>query len=155
MNCKRVNSQFILESIIRKYSSAPENAYAWIPELRIGVGYGTVVESRIDLFVMSCWPSKSLLKRVYEIKISRSDLFSEIRTKPLKRRPGMMISNEFYFAIPKGMISDYGTIPEESGLVEVDEAGKVETVLPALWREAWPPTWPMFASILRRLKYGK
>lgn len=152
---RKFDSKFILESIINGYASVPTNAYAWMPELRIGTGYGSHVESRIDLFVMSCWPSKSLLKRAYEIKISRSDLFNEIRTKPLKRRPGMLISNEFYFAIPKEMISDYEAIPEECGLVEVDELGKVKIVLLAPWREAWPPTWPMFASVLRRLKRGR
>jgi len=149
-------ARYIIKSIMEHYK---HKAWAFITELRTGTGYGGHWVKYVDLFAINCYPSKANHKMAFEIKTSRSDFLSEIR-KPLKRHPALMISNQFYFAAPKGMLKPE-EIPQEAGLIEVGIQGKVVIKVAAPMREAYPPTWPLVASIARRLnmaekeKYGR
>ena len=126
--------------------------WLFIPELRIGTGYGKGAEPRIDAWAMHPWPSKRLMHVAYEVKVSRSDFLRELR-QPVKRRPAVMLSNLFYFATPPGVIK-HGELPIEAGLVEVDPNGRCETKVDAPWRDSYPPTWSFVASVLRTLNLG-
>jgi hypothetical protein len=126
--------------------------WAFFDELRIGTGYGKDSEQRMDAWAIHYFPSKRNVVRCYEIKISRNDFFSEIK-KPLKRRAGLRLSNEFYFVVPAGLVQAE-EVPLECGLMEVVEKdGKyiVNTVVPAPFRDVMPPTWLFLASICRRV----
>ena len=71
-------------------------------EMRIGTGYGKDAERYMDVWMIHPMPSK-MVKRVYEIKVSAADFYKEIQ-KPGKRKPSLLLCNEFYFAAPKGVI---------------------------------------------------
>lgn len=127
--------------------------YSWIfvPELRVGTGYGKDVEQRIDAWAIHPWPSKGLLSIAYEIKASRKDWLSELK-KPLKRRQALLYSNLFYFVTPPGLVKE-GELPIETGLMELHDI-KLKTIVEAPRREIHPPTWAFVASLMRRLGGG-
>ena len=138
---------YIIQCIMDHYRDRSQ--WAFIVELRTGTGHGHWSDKYIDLFAINCYPSKGNHKIAFEIKTSRSDFLREMK-KPLKRHPALMISNQFYFAAPKGMLK-HEEIPQEAGLVEVGTEGAVVITVAAPVREAYPPTWPLVASIARRV----
>ena len=94
-------------------------------------GPWTVLEEfrAIDLLAISAWSSAGRYARVgYEVKVSRSDYRREILA-PHKRKRNVDWCNEFYFAVPKGMLTD-----EEIGFEEPPEFQQGE----AFVREACP-----------------
>jgi len=127
--------------------------WAFFEELRIGGGYGKDSEPRIDAWAIHYYPSKRNTVRSYEIKVSRSDFFHEIRT-PRKRRHALRLSNEYYFVVPKGLVG-IEEVPPECGLMEVYEMSEnsyqVQTKIKAPYRDTIPPTWLFLASVCRRL----
>lgn len=59
----------------------------------------------IDLLAVSAWSSKGRYARVgYEVKVSRSDLRRELLA-PSKRSRAVEWCNEFYFAVPEGLLT--------------------------------------------------
>lgn len=127
----------------------PKREWAVIFELRIGTGYGHWADKSIDAFAINCWPSKGNRKIAYEIKRTRGDFLNELK-QPLKRHPALMFSNEFYFVVPDGFVQP-DELPQESGLIQVSENGIALVTHKAPYRDAYPCTWPLFASIARRL----
>lgn len=123
--------------------------WAFFAELRIGTGYGKDAEQRFDGWAIHYFPSKRNVTRCYEIKISRSDFKSEIK-KPLKRRPGLRLANEFYFVTPANLLDPH-EIPPECGLMEVNDRGVLKIKVPAPFRDVMPPTWLFMAAVSRRL----
>jgi hypothetical protein len=60
----------------------------------------------IDLLAWSAWSSKSRYARIgHEVKVSRADLRAEL-LRPSKRALNVAWCHEFYFAVPKGMLTD-------------------------------------------------
>ncbi len=58
----------------------------------------------IDLLAFSAWSSADKFARIgYEVKVSRSDLRREL-VAPEKRARNVEWCNEFYFAVPKGLL---------------------------------------------------
>jgi len=127
----------------------PPDQWAFFDELRIGTGYGKDNEQRLDAWAVHYFPSKQNLTRCYEIKVSRSDFFTELN-KPTKRRAGLRLSNEFYFVAPKGMIMVH-EVPVECGLLEVAPNGAISTKIKAPYRNTIPPTFLFLASVCRRV----
>lgn len=69
-------------------------------------GAWTVLEEWrcIDVLAFSAWSSASGFARVgYEVKVSRSDLRTEL-LNPYKRGRNVEWCNEFYFAVPAGLL---------------------------------------------------
>jgi len=118
-------------------------------EFRVEGGYGYVSEKYIDLLVLYCHASKRYERAAYEVKVSRRDFNRELR-KPLKRWVGMLFTNRFYFAAPEGLIKR-SEVPDDCGLVEVDESGAAKVSIKAPWRESRQPTWPFVVSLARRV----
>jgi len=80
-------------------------------------GPWTAIEEwrNIDLVAFSAWSSASCYARIgYEVKVSRSDLRSELLS-PGKRELNVKWCNEFYLAVPEGLLK-----PEEIEFVEPD-----------------------------------
>lgn len=154
-------------SVLRSHHT-PADQWAYFEELRIGTGYGKGQEQRLDAWAMHLWPSHRFSRWTFEVKVSRSDFLREIRD-PMKRRPGLLYSNLFYFVTPAGLVKP-AEIPPECGLIEVQANddplsggwwGKssnrlwvASIVVPAPWRDATAPTWSFFASLARRLPPG-
>lgn len=80
-----------------------------------GPGAWTCIEefNNIDLLAFSAWGSQGGYARIgYEVKVSRSDMRQEL-LKPSKRSRNVEWCNEFYFAVPKGLLK-----PEELAFEE-------------------------------------
>lgn len=144
---------------LRQRHNTKGTAYEWafFEELRIGTGYNskedkaanTRPEQRLDAWAINLYPSKNFLKITYEVKVSRSDFLHEIK-HPEKRQQGLSFSNEFYFAVPHGLVKPE-EIPPECGLIFVKEDGSSRLILQASKRQTDEmATWKFFASIARR-----
>lgn len=141
------------------HSATTGREWAFFEELRAGTGYGTYdyekkekepnsPEQRFDAFAINLFPSKKHERIVYEVKVSRADFLNEIKN-PEKRQQALSLSNYFYFAVPKGLVS-VDEIPEECGLIEVDEDLKSRIKKKAPYRDTGEPTWQFVSSIARR-----
>jgi hypothetical protein len=145
-----LTSKQIVEALRERH---PASEWFFFAELRLGTGFARDAEQRLDAWAMHAWPSSQFRRVAYEVKVSRSDYQRELKN-PRKRRPALLMSNEFYFAVPSGLIN-IAELPPEAGLIEVNADGSCHTTLAAPWRDALPPTWLFLAAIVRRaLKEG-
>lgn len=96
----------------------PLPEWATFGELRDLAGFST--NRTIDFFAFHTWPSKGHRRVAVEIKVSRHDFMREIED-PSKREPWIQRSNEFYFAVPTGLVKP-DEVPEECGLFEVGKS---------------------------------
>jgi len=103
---------------------------------------------RIDLFFFNFFRSKNFQRIAYEIKRSRGNLLSELKT-PEKHEPVMVYANYFFFATPKGIVKP-SELPEKIGLVEIDENGVCRMKKKALHLGDIQPSWYLVGNILRR-----
>lgn len=127
----------------------PPTEWVFLQELRVGGGHAKESLQRLDAFALSYLPSRQNKAVVYEVKVSRSDFFSEIK-KPIKRRKGLVYSNEFYFACPQGLVK-IEEVPPECGLIEVTAEGALLVTIKAPYRDTFPLPRNFIGSILRRL----
>lgn len=142
--------EFTAVQIVKILETAHDpKIWAFFNELRIGTGFGKDAEQRFDAWCIHYHPSKRNVTRCYEVKISRSDFQSEMR-KPLKRRPGLRLANEFYFVVPEHLL-DPAEIPPECGLMYVSAKGDLKIVVAAPFRDVMPPTWLFTSALCRRL----
>lgn len=169
----------VLAALRRRHARQAMQRHQWafIPELRVGPNRTSVErrvaqhqaragaetdwspsdlnEARIDAFALHV---EKQWTRAFEIKVSRSDFLHEI-TNPDKRAPALALSNEYFFAAPKGMI-DPDEIPDECGLLEVVDYGggpsrfgavtKTFIKREAPWRDVGDLPWSFIASIALR-----
>jgi hypothetical protein len=142
---KKYTEKDILDLLQQQYSGAEQ--WAFFPKLRTGTGYSKDCKQQLDAWCIQLWGEQARI--TFEVKISRSDFLLELKS-PIKRRLGLMLSNEFYFVAPKGMIKP-NEIPLECGLREVCDNDRIVTRVAAPWRDAPPPTWRFLASVARRV----
>lgn len=150
LDLTKVTSKDIQNALKQRYGMRgvfAADQWAYFENLRTGTGYSKGCEQELDGWCMQLWGEKHRI--TFEIKISRSDFSAEIK-KPLKRRLGLMLSNEFYFVTPKGLLKPE-EIPIETGLLELRENGRVEKIVDAPYRDSPPPTWNFLGSICRRI----
>jgi hypothetical protein len=132
------------------------NEWVYLEEVRLGTGFDGFFlpghhvavrsDQRVDGLAINCYKSKNYRRIAIEVKISRGDFLKEIKV-PDKRIGAMMISNQFYFAAPEGLIK-LDELPEDCGLLEV-RGDFLAVRAQATWHEAasWHPA--MVASVLR------
>ena len=118
----------------------------WIPFTEVTM-QGTPKARRIDVLFFNFWHSRKYQRIAYEIKRARSNFLQELR-EPDKRAVIMKYVNEFYFVTPKGMVK-VSEIPEDCGLVEVDDNGicRMKKRAPFLGDPA--PNWYLVGTLLR------
>lgn len=154
-----MNASDIIRALRVKHSKTGlSKEWAFFEELRVGTGYksrkdikaGTLPEQRLDAWAINLYPSNNFLKITYEVKVSRSDFLHEIK-HPEKRKQGLLLSNEFYFATPAGLVKKE-EIPPECGLIYIyPESGGTRIIVPAPFRETDEyASWRFFASVARR-----
>ena len=154
--------------------TAGDVAAPWVyaEEVRIGTGYAfgnahyrrhqhkvdphvdvlrLATEQRIDAFALHTWPSKKELRIAYEVKVSRADLKHEL-DDPTKCAAAMLLSNEFYLVVPQSMTIDAGTLPDEWGLIRVDDQGHRRMVKTAVYRDTPLPPYTFMLSLARNLQ---
>lgn len=149
-----MKASYVIQQLIAERHS-DESQWIAVRELRMGTGWkdwraDINVEQRIDLWCMHCWPSKDYLKVAYEVKVSRQDFKREI-DNPEKRESYKLVADEFYFAMPAGLVS-LEEVPEDAGLVEVHSDGLVQVVRKAPYEKAISPEWGFVASLARSLR---
>ena len=147
-------SVYDIHRVLRKRYPPPE--WVYLEEVRLGTGYtgfflkgyGKAVkaEQRIDGLALNCYESKRWKRISFEIKISRADFLKEVKD-PDKRMAAQMVSNQFFFVVPEGLVK-LDEVPDECGLLEV-RGDFVKLSAQAEWQEAaeWHPA--MVASLLR------
>lgn len=131
----------------------PQPEWLGFDELRVSSGY-TRGQQRMDFWTMDTYPSAAFHRIAYEIKVSRSDFSAELR-KPAKRKPALLLANQFFFVAPKGIVPAE-KLPIDSGLIEACrmKAGHLvlKKVVEAPWLDTEPATWGFVASLIRRCK---
>lgn len=80
--------------------------------------------SRIDLLAVRAWAGrpKGHERHAIEVKVSRSDLLTELR-KPEKAARFDRFVHRFFLATPVGLVRESDPIPETWGVIEVQSAG--------------------------------
>ena len=146
---QKMTAAHILQRIVDHYEQS-SRAGQWIvlPEFRFSTGFSAYAERTIDVFAINCYPSTRHQRVCYEIKVSREDFKREL-AEPMKRKPALYISNQFYFVTPPGLIAP-ALIPPEAGLMETTGTKELKVILPAPQREGYPPPWGTMAMLGRR-----
>ncbi len=123
----------------------------WVPQCRVGCGFGQDGERTIDLWGITT--NRPYWHTAIEVKVSRGDFSRDIRS-PLKQRRARMMANEFYFAAPHGLLTA-SDLPIWAGLIEVRVTqepvfNQAFVSIPAPVFDSSPPTWSFVASLVRR-----
>ena len=145
-----MKTEDLINILKNKYS---DSRFVKLIELRMGTGYNSKanknVESRLDYWVLDTYPSSKHVTVGYECKISLSDYKNEIKT-PNKQAGALLISNEFYYIAPKGIIP-LNLIPEWAGLIEIGEKNKWIVSKVAPFRKIKDASWNFVSSLGRRI----
>lgn len=113
---KQMNSPEIIEALRLKYCQ-PE--WAFFTEVPNGTGYQA--NRRADAIAMNMWPSRGLELRVFEVKVSRSDLITELK-QPAKAEAFRQYCDSFYLVTPCGLTKGLD-IPKGWGVLEITKGG--------------------------------
>lgn len=125
----------------------------FLTELRAGAGYGTDSQRRIDAWSIQTAPSKGNHRVAYEVKASRGDFTRDLR-QPQKQRPARLLSNQFYYVAPQGLIKPED-LPLWAGLLECKQpeaaSGQfyLTRTVDAPFFETEPPSWRFVVSLIR------
>lgn len=146
---QKMTAAHILQRIADHHQNS-SRGHQWIvlPEFRFSTGFAVYAERTIDVFAINCYPSTHHHRIAYEIKVSREDFKREL-AEPMKRKPALYISNQFYFVTPPGLIAP-ALIPPEAGLMETTGDKELRVILPAPMRESYPAPWGTVAMMGRR-----
>lgn len=132
-----------VRAALRKKFAAPEYALFF----EVGDATGGRARRWADALAMGLWPSRGLALQGFEIKVSRSDLQSELRN-PAKAESIARYCRHWWLATPPGLVRE-GELPDGWGLYEVQANGlKCVKQAPPLTEEPITPTF--LAAILRR-----
>ncbi len=165
----QLNASKLIE-IVERAMHGSGTEWLFLRELRVGTGRGNGGAQRVDGFALNSLPHTAMKRVCYEVKVSRADFLSELKS-PLKRRIGMRYSNEFYFVTPAALVKA-AEVPAECGLIEAglgtfDEWKLLITrhagffnydpereaycmiTVPAPWRDTPGPTWQLLAAMMR------
>jgi len=139
-----VTSSQICEAIAATHAP-PE----WACFFEVGNATGYRTRRHADAVAMSIWPSRGLILRGFEVKVSRPDYKKE-RRDPDKAEAIAAYCDEWYLATPPGLIADIETeLPPAWGLFELD-GERLKTRRAATRTEAKPIDRSFLAAILRR-----
>lgn len=98
-----------------------KNGNIVLSQVRNGTGYARSVRTA-DMLAISTWPSRGLFAEGIEIKVSRSDLQSEL-ANPAKADDIARFCLYWWLATPKGL-ADTLNVPANWGLIEVDAVAR-------------------------------
>lgn len=125
-----MDTNFIIDALKERH---PIESWIFATEVNTSTGYSAQHQDgpggtrRIDAFAMSLWPSRNFKRVAYEIKVSRADWLNEIKN-PMKRVQAWHLSNEFWFAVPDGIVErgDWRRDMAGCGLLIVRRDGSIE-----------------------------
>lgn len=137
-----MKAQDIRDALSRKFC-APEYALFF----EVGDATGGRARRWADALAMGLWPSRGLALQGFEIKVSRSDLKSELKN-PAKAESIARYCRYWWLATPPGLVKD-DELPDGWGLYEVHPQGlRVVKAAPVLSEQPISPEF--LAAILRR-----
>lgn len=139
-----MNSDHVYNLLKEKFSH-PE--YAIFPE--VADSTGSHCSRYADAIAMSLWPSRGLDVIGFEIKVSRSDLVSELKN-PKKSVAVQSYCDKWYLVLASEDLIKEGELPSAWGLIVVNKLGKLQVLKSAPQLEAQPLKKSFIASILRR-----
>lgn len=132
-----------VRAALKKKFTAPEYALFF----EVGDATGGRARRWADALAMGLWPSRGLALQGFEIKVSRSDLQSELKN-PAKAESIARYCRHWWLATPPGLVRD-GELPDGWGLYEVHPNGlRCIKQAPPLSIEPISPEF--LAAILRR-----
>jgi len=94
----------------------------WALFFEVGNGTGANCRRHADALAMNMYPSRGLSIIGFEIKVSRSDLKHELEN-PDKAEEIARFCDEWYLAVPKGLIKADDLIPATWGVLECEGNG--------------------------------
>lgn len=92
-------------------NSCPDHRSVAFPEIAPTSGFG---QARVDIFQFERWTSNPKLT-IYEVKVSRADFLSDIRSD--KWRKYLPFCHRFYFVFPVSLPINREEIPEPAGAI--------------------------------------
>lgn len=104
----------------------------WYLGFEVGNGTGCECTRHADAVAVNAYPSRGFEVRGFEIKVSRSDLKSELENGA-KAEAVAKYCNYWFLVVPKGLTKDM-MIPEPWGIIEYFD-GKLRQKKPAKFRE--------------------
>jgi len=141
---KAISVQFMIEALKLRYP----RERGWLVFTEVTFAHPKHKNSRrIDVLLFNYYYSKNYLRIACEIKRARSNFLQELR-EPEKRVPVMKMVNEFYYVAPKDLIKPE-EIPDDCGLIEVDDNGVCRVKVKAPFLGDPPPNWYLIGTILR------
>ena len=114
----------------RTAGNGPEHAF--IPHVKSDAGHGS--HRTIDGISMSLWQSRGLLISAYEIKVSRSDWLTELKS-PEKAEEFFGFVDRFYLVVSDAAIVQPGELPDGWGLLCKKGRGLTQLVEPKNFRD--------------------
>ena len=119
----------------------------WALFFEVANGTGGYARRHADALAMNMYPSRGLSILGFEIKVSRHDLKREL-DNPDKAEEVAKYCDEWWLAVPKGLIKDGDNIPVPWGVMEC-ENGKFSVLKKAQWLEAKQVTKQFLAAVVR------
>lgn len=116
--------------------------------MAVGDGTGAACRRRADAIAMNMWPSRGLVVRVFEIKVSRNDLALELKD-PTKAEAFAHYCNTVYLTVPTGLTKGLD-IPHTWGIIEVSDGGRCRIKREATINDNPTPLTPSFVAGLVR-----
>lgn len=137
---------------LSEWADKRKGDWVMMTEVRDATGFTRQRNRYADAVAIQCWPSAGLELHGFEIKVSRSDLVSEL-TDPEKAHAIKKFCDRFWLVIPSSTLLKEGELPLDWGLlISHGKHLKVSKAAPQLEPEAMPRTF--LASLLRSAKGG-
>jgi hypothetical protein len=149
---------------LRRFYALPE--WVFVNHIRTTTGAMNVAKTfnrgldanrLIDGMALNCYPSRGFERITFEVKVSTSDLISELRN-PVKFTKAYHLGHKFYFVLSPDVLNDEATRLLERelrgpGVIEVNEdlTLKFHSKIKALPHEALPMSEGFMLSILRKM----
>lgn len=134
-----------IEAAVR--SLYEKNGYIVLSQVRNGTGFSKAPRTA-DMMIVSTWPSRGLHCEGVEIKVSRSDLQSEL-ANPQKAEDLAKYCKWWWIAVPDDLITPTMMLPEAWGVISVSDKGVAKVSRRAATLTAEPMDAPFVCSLLR------
>lgn len=125
---------FQIDKALREHYA--KNGYVCLSQVRNGTGFEKRQVRTADMLAISTWPSRGLFAEGVEIKVSTGDLAREL-ANPAKAEEIAQHCTYWWIAGPEG-IADKATLPDNWGLITVNEKLKAKVSIPAKRLEPKP-----------------
>lgn len=106
-----------------------KNGNIFLSQVRNGTGFERRQVRTADMLAISTWPSRGLYAEGYEVKVSKSDLASEI-ANPAKAEEIAQYCTYWWIAGPEGIADNVG-LPDNWGLITINEKLKAKVAVAA------------------------